>query len=156
MHIFYGQSSKTWVWIHTHTHNLATFSTASREALFLPLEKNSFLAFAHGIRSTAVRAARCSSPSTGSDSSSRIRCNILQNHHHFYSSLCRHIIKLCLIPKTQEIKRTLFNWTKQGKMCKFSRKSSFSSYIQHKNRRKKKKIMVQYFTSVSLMPFSFC
>ena len=35
---------------------------------------------------------------------------------------------------TQEIKRTLFNWTKQNKTCKFSRKSSFSSYVQHKNK----------------------
>ena len=33
------------------------------------------------------------------------------------------------IQNSQEIKRTLFNWTKQDKMCKFSRKSSFSSYI---------------------------
>ena len=39
--------------------------------------------------------------------------------------------------KTHEIlKITLFNWTKQDKTCKFSRKSSFSSYVQHKNRRK--------------------
>ena len=36
------------------------------------------------------------------------------------------------IQNTQEIKRTLFNWTKQDKTCTFSRKSSFSSYIQHK------------------------
>ena len=28
---------------------------------------------------------------------------------------------------TEGIKRTLFNWTKQGKTCKFSRKSSFLS-----------------------------
>ena len=41
----------------------------------------------------------------------------------------------------QEIKRTLFNWTKQDKTCKFSRKSSFSSYVQHKNRRKKKRLI---------------
>ena len=34
---------------------------------------------------------------------------------------------------TQEIKRTLFNWTKLDKTCTFSRKSSFSSYVQHKN-----------------------
>ena len=39
------------------------------------------------------------------------------------------------IQNTQEIKRTLFNWTKQDKMCKFSRMSSFSSYAQHKNRK---------------------
>ena len=39
------------------------------------------------------------------------------------------------IQNTQEIKRTLFNWTKQDKTCKFSSKSSFSSYIQHKNRK---------------------
>ena len=36
---------------------------------------------------------------------------------------------------TSEIKRTLFNWTKQDKTCTFSRKSSFSSYVQHKNRK---------------------
>ena len=37
-----------------------------------------------------------------------------------------------LIQNTQVIKRTRFDWTKQGNMCKFSRKSSFSSYVQHK------------------------
>ena len=37
-------------------------------------------------------------------------------------------------PKTHKrLKRTLFNGTKD-KMCKFSRKSSFLSYIQHKNK----------------------
>ena len=41
-----------------------------------------------------------------------------------------------LIQNTQEIKRTLFNWTKQDKTCKFLRKSSFSSYVQHKNRKR--------------------
>ena len=35
---------------------------------------------------------------------------------------------------TQEIKGTLFNWTKQDKTCKFLRKSSFASYVQQKNR----------------------
>ena len=35
--------------------------------------------------------------------------------------------------KTQEIKRTLFNWTKPDKTCKFSR-SPFSSYVQHINK----------------------
>ena len=39
------------------------------------------------------------------------------------------------IQNTQEIERTLFNWTKQGKTCRFSRKSSFSSYVQHKKRK---------------------
>ena len=39
------------------------------------------------------------------------------------------------IQNTQEIKRTLFNWTKQDRRCKFSRKSSFSNYVQHKNRK---------------------
>ena len=39
------------------------------------------------------------------------------------------------IQNAQEIKRTLFIWTKQEKTCKFSRKSSFSSDIQHKNRK---------------------
>ena len=33
----------------------------------------------------------------------------------------------------KRLKRTLFNWTKQDETCKFSRKSSFSSYVQHKN-----------------------
>ena len=37
--------------------------------------------------------------------------------------------------KRQEIKRTLFNWMKQDKTCKFLRKSSFSSYVKHKNRK---------------------
>ena len=36
---------------------------------------------------------------------------------------------------TQEIKRTLFNQTKQNKTCKFSRKASFSSYVQQYNRK---------------------
>ena len=42
------------------------------------------------------------------------------------------ICGLRMIQNTQEIKRTLCNWTKQDKMCKFSRKTSFSSYVQHK------------------------
>ena len=37
---------------------------------------------------------------------------------------------------TQETKRTLFNWLKQDKPCKFSRKSSFSSYVQKKTIKK--------------------
>ena len=45
------------------------------------------------------------------------------------------MLRWLLIQNTQEIKRTLFNWTKQDKTCKFSRKSSFSSYVQHKNRK---------------------
>ena len=43
-------------------------------------------------------------------------------------------------PNTQEIKRTLINWTKQDKTCQFSRKSSFSSYVEHKNRKTKNSI----------------
>ena len=39
------------------------------------------------------------------------------------------------IQNTQEIKRMLFNWTKQDNTRKFWRKSSFSSYVQHKNRK---------------------
>ena len=39
------------------------------------------------------------------------------------------------IQNTQGIKRTLFDWMKQDKMCTFLRKSSFSSYVQHKNRK---------------------
>ena len=40
-----------------------------------------------------------------------------------------------LIQNTEEIKRTLFNETKQDKTCTFLRKSSFSSYVQQKNRK---------------------
>ena len=36
------------------------------------------------------------------------------------------------IQNTQEIKTTLFPWTKQDKTCTFSRKSSSSSYVQQK------------------------
>ena len=39
------------------------------------------------------------------------------------------------IKNTQEIKRTLLKWTKQDKTWKFSRKSSFSSYVQHTHRK---------------------
>ena len=39
------------------------------------------------------------------------------------------------IQNTQEIKRTLFNWTKQDKTCNSSRMSSFSSYALHKKRK---------------------
>ena len=49
-----------------------TFSTASREALFFPFLKYSSLALYHGTLSPAVRAAKCSSPGAGSESSSRI------------------------------------------------------------------------------------
>ena len=45
------------------------------------------------------------------------------------------------LQNTLEIKRTLFNWTKQDKTCKFSRKSSFPSYVQHKNSRKKIRLL---------------
>ena len=50
--------------------------------------------------------------------------------------------KLCLplVQNTQETKRALFNWQKQDKTCRFSRKSSFSSYVQHKNRKNKQLI----------------
>ena len=34
----------------------------------------------------------------------------------------------------KRLKRPLFNSTKQGKTCKFSRKSSFSSYLQNKTK----------------------
>ena len=51
------------------------------------------------------------------------------------------------IQNTQEIKRTLFNWTKQDKTYKFSRKSSFSSYVQEQNW--KTKINSTYLVSVS-------
>ena len=47
----------------------------------------------------------------------------------FFSQLFRRI------QNTQEIKRTLFNWMQQDKTCKFLRKSSFSSYKRHKNRK---------------------
>ena len=52
------------------------------------------------------------------------------------------------IQNTQEIKRTLFNWTEQDNTCKLSRKSSFSSYVQHKNRKKKNPINSTYLESV--------
>ena len=38
------------------------------------------------------------------------------------------------IQNTQEIKRTLSYWMKQDKVCKSLRKSSFSSYVQQKNK----------------------
>ena len=39
------------------------------------------------------------------------------------------------ISKTHKrLKRTLFNWMKQDKTCKFLRKSSFSSFVLHKNK----------------------
>ena len=37
--------------------------------------------------------------------------------------------------KTHKKLKMHFNWTKQDKTCKFSRKSSFSGYVQHKNKR---------------------
>ena len=39
-------------------------------------------------------------------------------------------------PKHTRDEKNAFNWTKQEKTCTFSRKSSFSSYIQHKKRKK--------------------
>ena len=33
--------------------------------------------------------------------------------------------------KTHKIKSMFFNWIEQDKTCTFSRKSSFSSYVQH-------------------------
>ena len=39
----------------------------------------------------------------------------------------------------KKLKRTLFNSTKQDKTCKFSRNTSFSSCVQHKNKQKKTK-----------------
>ena len=40
------------------------------------------------------------------------------------------------IQNTHEIKRRLLNRTEWDKMCKFSRKSSFSSYKQHNQKNK--------------------
>ena len=40
------------------------------------------------------------------------------------------------VQNTQEIKRTLFDWTKQDKTCTFLKKSSFSSYVQYIKNRK--------------------
>ena len=51
-----------------------------------------------------------------------------------------------LIQNTQEIERTLLDRTKQDKTCKFSRTSSFSSYVQQQNR--KQTINSTYFVSV--------
>ena len=50
---------------------------------------------------------------------------------------------------TQEIKRTLFSWTKQDKTCKFSRKSSFSSYVQQKNRQVTHTFSCNIYSSIS-------
>ena len=50
------------------------------------------------------------------------------------NSLKRYIF---YILNTRDIKRMLFNWTKQDKTCKFLRKSSFSSYVQQKNKKNK-------------------
>ena len=46
------------------------------------------------------------------------------------------------IQNTQEIKRTLLNWTKQDKTWTFSKKSAFSSYVQDKNRKYKQLIQL--------------
>ena len=43
--------------------------------------------------------------------------------------------------KTHKRVKNAFNWTKQDKTCKFSRKSSFSSYVQHKNRRRQTQLI---------------
>ena len=43
-------------------------------------------------------------------------------------------------PKHKRLYRTLFNWIKQDKTCKISRKSSFSSYVRHKNKKNKQLI----------------
>ena len=45
--------------------------------------------------------------------------------------------------KTHEIKRTLFNKKKQGKTCKFSRYSSFSSYVQYNRKQFNQLIFVR-------------
>ena len=44
------------------------------------------------------------------------------------------LVECTMIQNTQEVKRTLLNWTKEDKTCKFSRKSSFLSYAQQKNK----------------------
>ena len=55
----------------------------------------------------------------------------------------------------QVIKRTLFNWTKQDKMCKFLRKSSFSNHALHKNRKRNNSTyLMSVGCWVSLVPFS--
>ena len=46
------------------------------------------------------------------------------------------------IQNTQEIKRMLFNWTKLEKICTFLRKSSVSSYVQHKKQKNKQLIQL--------------
>ena len=45
---------------------------------------------------------------------------------------CQHSEKRSQTHK--RLKERLFYWTKQAKTCSFSRKSSFSSYVQHKNK----------------------
>ena len=56
-------------------------------------------------------------------------------HEKITNKNVRNIYFPSLRSKTRKrLKRTLFNWTKQDKMCNFWRKSFFPSYIQHKNK----------------------
>ena len=54
----------------------------------------------------------------------------------------RYFLTVHNFQNTQEIKRMLFNWMKQDKTCKFSRKSSFSSYVQHKKQKNRQLIQL--------------
>ena len=55
------------------------------------------------------------------------------------------VVTILLVQNTQEIKRTLFYQTKQDKTCKFSRKSSFSSYVQQYNRKRLNQLILCQF-----------
>ena len=54
------------------------------------------------------------------------------------------------IQNTEEIKRALFNWTKQDKTCKFSRKSSCSSYVQCNWKQLNQRILCQSDESIQV------
>ena len=54
------------------------------------------------------------------------------------------------IQNTQEIKGTLFHQTKQDKTGKFSRKSSFSSYVRQYNRKQLNQLILCQFDAGGL------
>ena len=54
------------------------------------------------------------------------------------TGLTASILREKKIQNTQEIKRTLFDWTKKDNTCTFLKKSSFSSYVQNKQTKQKK------------------
>ena len=60
-----------------------------------------------------------------------------QVRYYCFKNNCKFVVQ-----NSQEIKRTLFDRMKQDKTCKFSRNSSFSSYVQHKHRKNKQLIQL--------------